>query len=264
MRDTYAHPRMAQPRRRLDAELVRRRLVSSREAAQAAIERGGVLVGGTVAEKASRLVGAGEAVELVGPKPRFVSRGGEKLDHALNLFEIDVMNAVALDAGASTGGFTDCLLQRGAQRVVAVDVGRGQMHERMRADHRVAVHEQTNLRVPLLAEALGRDEFDIVVVDVSFISLTVLAEVLVGFMAPQGLGLVALVKPQFEAGRIEVSRGQGVVRSPEIWGRTVDSVRTAMERCGAAMMGLVRSPITGADGNVEFLAYFLPTASRPE
>lgn len=254
---------MAQPRRRLDAELVRRGLAASREQAQAAVASGRVLVGGAVAAKAARLVAAGEALELVGPGPRFVSRGGEKLDAALERFGIDVSGLAILDAGASTGGFTDCVLQRGAAHVVAVDVGHGQLHERIRADPRVEVHERVNVRNPGLLDLVGGQPFALVVVDVSFISLTVLAQNLVSLTRPGGQ-IVALVKPQFEAGRTEVSRGQGVVRDPIVWGRVVTEVRTAFERAGAAMMGIVRSPITGADGNVEFLMHLrVGTTSEP-
>src|SRR4051812_18567969 len=158
------------------------------------------------------MVDPGEAVEVLGPSPRFVSRGGEKLDAALERFAIDVTGLRALDAGASTGGFTDCLLQRGAAHVVAVDVGYGQLHERLRADPRVTVAERTNIRAFELDPPA-----DVVVADLSFISLGAVAPALVGANARVGADVVVLVKPQFEAGRAEVSKGHGVVREPDVW-----------------------------------------------
>jgi 23S rRNA (cytidine1920-2'-O)/16S rRNA (cytidine1409-2'-O)-methyltransferase len=209
-----------------------------------------VLVGGAVADKPARLVAPDEPVELVGDPPRFVGRGGEKLDAALDRFAVPVAGRRALDAGASTGGFTDCLLQRGARSVVAVDVGYGQLHERLRADPRVEVHERTDVR------AFRPDErFELVVADLSFISLRTVAPALVALASP-GADLVVLVKPQFEAGRIEASKGRGVIRHPEVRERAVAGVRSAMEAAGAAMMEVMESPLTGADGNVEFLAHF--------
>ena len=200
------------------------------------------------------MVADAEPVELVGPPPRFVSRGGEKLDAALERFGIDVAGRTALDAGSSTGGFTDCLLQRGAARVVAVDVGRGQLDLRLRRDPRVVVMERTNVR-HLSPATLGDQGFDIVTADLAFVSLRTVASVLVGLAAP-GADLVALVKPQFEAGRVEASRGRGVIRDPGVWARAVVGVRDAFAAAGAAMMGLMRSPLLGAEGNVEFLAHF--------
>jgi len=209
-----------------------------------------VLVGGAPADKASRLVAPGEALEVVGPPPRFVSRGGEKLEAALVRFGIDVAGRAALDAGASTGGFTDCLLQRGAASVVAVDVGAGQLHERVRRDPRVTVRDRTNVRSLELDAPV-----DVVVADLSFISLAVVAPALLGANAAAGAEVVALVKPQFEAGRAEVSRGRGVVRGHEVWRRVLDDVCAALVGHGATMMGAMVSPLTGADGNVEFLVH---------
>jgi 23S rRNA (cytidine1920-2'-O)/16S rRNA (cytidine1409-2'-O)-methyltransferase len=194
------------------------------------------------------MVDAGEPVELVGPGPRFVSRGGEKLDAALDRFAIDVSGQVALDAGASTGGFTDCLLQRGAARVTAVDVGRGQLHERLRGDPRVTVLERTDIRAFRTEEP-----FPLVVGDLSFISLRSVAGALLDDNAASGADVVVLVKPQFEAGRVEASRGGGVIRDPEVWATVLEGVRSALEGHGAAMMGAMVSPLRGADGNVEFL-----------
>ncbi|MGQ0520199.1 MAG: TlyA family RNA methyltransferase [Actinomycetota bacterium] len=238
------------PRRRLDAELVRRGLAPSREQAHRHIAEGRVLVAGAPADKASRLVDSGEPVEIVGPPPRFVSRGGEKLDAALERFGIDVAGRTCLDAGASTGGFTSCLLARGAASVIAVDVGSGQLHERLRRDPRVEVRERTNVRHLVLGAPV-----DVVVADLSFISLRVVAPSLVGPNAAPGADVVALVKPQFEAGRAEASRGRGVVRDPAVWRRVLEEARSALGGQGAAMMGAMVSPLTGADGNVEFLAH---------
>ena len=240
-------------RRRLDTELVRRGLAPSRERARSDIEAGRVRVSGSVATKPARMVDAAEPVEVVGPPPRFVGRGGEKLDAAIEAFGVDVAGRRCLDAGASTGGFTDCLLQRGAARVVAVDVGYGQLHERLRSDPRVDNRERTNIR-HVSPEELG-SPFDLVVADLSFISLRTVAAVLVGLTRPGG-DLVLLVKPQFEAGRAEVSKGRGVVRDPEVHQRVLDEVRAAVAAEGAAMMDVMPSPITGADGNVEFLAHW--------
>jgi 23S rRNA (cytidine1920-2'-O)/16S rRNA (cytidine1409-2'-O)-methyltransferase len=212
-----------------------------------------VLVSGAVADKAGRQVAAGEPVELPGPPPRFVGRGGEKLDAAMALFGVDPSGRRALDAGASTGGFTDCLLQRGASSVTAVDVGFGQFHERLRSDPRVTVVERTDIRTFPLPE---QGPFDIVVADLSFISLRVVAPDLVHRLAAPGADVVTLVKPQYEAGRAEAARGRGVIRDPAIWGRVVDEVRSALEAVGATMMGVMVSPLKGADGNVEFLAHW--------
>jgi 23S rRNA (cytidine1920-2'-O)/16S rRNA (cytidine1409-2'-O)-methyltransferase len=217
------------------------------------IDAGLVLVSGAVAERPSRLVDAAEPVLVSGPPPRFVSRGGEKLHAALDHFDIDVRGISALDAGASTGGFTDCLLQRGAARIVALDVGRGQLHERLRRDRRVVSLERTNVRTASLA-TLGGAPFDLVVADLSFISLRAVALPLAAATRPGG-GLVVLVKPQFEAGRREVSRGRGVIRDPGVWRAAVVDVIAAFDAAGATMMGVMVSPLRGADGNVEFLAH---------
>jgi 23S rRNA (cytidine1920-2'-O)/16S rRNA (cytidine1409-2'-O)-methyltransferase len=252
---------MGTVRRRLDAELVRRGLAGSRTAAQELIARGRVLVGGAVAERAARQVSPAEAVVVTGEPDRFVGRGGEKLDAALEGFGIDVTGRNALDAGASTGGFTDCLLQRGAARVTAVDVGRGQLHERLRADPRVVSRERTNLR-HLTPADLDAAPFDVVVADLSFISLRTVAQALVGLAAP-GADVVVLVKPQFEAGKAEVDRGRGVIRDPAVWADALVGAISALEAQGAAMMGAMVSPLRGADGNVEFLAHLaVPAPSR--
>jgi 23S rRNA (cytidine1920-2'-O)/16S rRNA (cytidine1409-2'-O)-methyltransferase len=241
-------------RRRLDAELVRRHLVESREQAHRWIAERRVRVSGTIAEKPARLVAAGEPIELLGDGPRYVSRGGEKLHAALATFGIDVGGRDAFDAGASTGGFTDCLLRHGARSVVAVDVGHGQLHERIRSDARVEVHERVNLRTVDPAGHFAGRHFSLVVGDLSFISLTSLADNLLAVAAPDA-DLVLLVKPQFEAGRVEVSRGRGVIGDPAVWARTLTTVADAFAGRGAVMMGAMVSPITGTDGNVEFLLH---------
>ena len=239
-------------RRRLDAELVRRGLAASRAQARELVERGKVTVGGAPAPKPTRLVDPGEAVEVVGDGPRFVSRGGEKLDAALDHFGIDPAGRRVIDIGSSTGGFSDCVLQRGAARVVAIDVGRNQLHEKIRADDRVDVHEQTNVRHTDPADFGGPG--GLVVTDLSFISLRVVAPHLVAFAADDA-DLVILVKPQFEAGKAEADKARGVIRDPEVWRRTLDDATTALSAAGAAIMGVMVSPITGGDGNVEFLVH---------
>jgi 23S rRNA (cytidine1920-2'-O)/16S rRNA (cytidine1409-2'-O)-methyltransferase len=212
-----------------------------------------VLVAGVPATKPARMVAAEDPVALQGPPPRFVGRGGEKLDAALDRFRIEVGGRRALDAGASTGGFTDCLLQRGAASVHAVDVGRGQLDLRLRRDPRVVVMERTNVRY-LTSEEVGR--FDLLVADLSFISLRTVAPALLGLARP-GADLVLLVKPQFEAGKADAARERGVIKDPAVWRATVSAVLAAYAAEGAAIMGLMVSPLRGAEGNVEFLAHLV-------
>ena len=196
---------------------------------------------------------------LVGPAPRYVSRGGEKLDAALTRFAVAVAGRHALDAGASTGGFTDCLLQRGAARVYALDVGHGQLDASLRADPRVTVLERVNART--LSEAVLRDadpDFapcPLVVADLSFISLRTVVPALAGPVAAPGADLVLLVKPQFEAGRAAVSRGRGVVRDPQEWRAALAGVTSALHDAGTGIVGAMASPLTGPAGNVEFLVH---------
>jgi 23S rRNA (cytidine1920-2'-O)/16S rRNA (cytidine1409-2'-O)-methyltransferase len=211
-----------------------------------------VTVDGAPAFKAARQVAPQEAVVVHGDGPRFVGRGGEKLAAALERFAVPVDGLRTLDAGASTGGFTDCLLQYGARCVVAVDVGYGQLHERLRADPRVESVERTNVR-DLAPGDLG-PPFDLVVADLSFISLRAVLVPLLGLAAADA-HVVLLVKPQFEAGRDEAGRGRGVIRDPAVWRRVLDEVVTALQATGAAIMGVMVSPLTGADGNVEFLVH---------
>jgi 23S rRNA (cytidine1920-2'-O)/16S rRNA (cytidine1409-2'-O)-methyltransferase len=213
-----------------------------------------VLVAGSTATKPARLVAASDPVELLGPGPRFVSRGGDKLDAALERFRVDVTGSRALDAGSSTGGFVDCLLQRGAVEVVAVDVGRGQLDARLRADARVRLHEGVNIRFAD-PEGLGLAEpVDLVTADLSFISLRAVAAALVGLVRVGG-DMILLVKPQFEAGRSEVSRGKGVIRDPELWREGLRSVASALVGVGTGIMGVTASPLRGAAGNVEFFVH---------
>lgn len=239
-------------RRRLDVELLRRGLTESRQQARHLIDAGRVLVSNAPADKAGRLVAPDEPIRVLGPPARYVGRGGEKLAGALQRFALDPTGRRALDAGSSTGGFTDALLQAGATSVVAVDVGRAQLHERLRADPRVDVREQTDIRGVRPGDVGG--PLDIVVADLSFISLHAVVGVLLDLVAPDG-DLVVLVKPQFEAGRAEVSKGRGVIRDPEVWRRVLGDVVVAIEEAGGAIMDAMVSPLRGADGNAEFLVH---------
>ncbi len=253
-------------RRRLDTELVRRGLVATRSEALEAIASGLVVVAGAPAGKAARLVASHEPVELLGPPARFVSRGGEKLAAALTRFDLDVADRRALDCGASTGGFTDCLLQRGAERVYAVDVGHGQLHQRLRADSRVTVLERVNVRT-LTPEVLRRadpafEPCSLITADLSFISLITVVPALTGPIGREQADLVLLVKPQFEAGRVIVARGKGVVRDPEVWRRALLDVTSALLGAGTGIMGAMVSPLTGPAGNVEFLLHARTGAPR--
>lgn len=235
---------------------MRRGLAESRERAQADIAARRVLVAGSVATKAASQVAVDQPIELLGPPPRYVGRGGEKLHAALERFDVDPSGRRCVDAGASTGGFTDCLLQWGASEVVAVDVGYGQLHERLRSDPRVHNLERTNVR-SLTPEDVG-GVGQVVVADLSFISLTTAAPALLCLLDRERGHLVALVKPQFEAGRVEAARGKGVVRSPAVWRRVLGEVAEAVSSLGATMMDAMVSPLTGADGNVEFLVHVVP------
>lgn len=239
-------------RRRLDAELVRRGLSPSRDRAREAVASGQVTVNGAVAHKAARLVLPGDAVEVAGPPARYVSRGGDKLEGALDAFGLDVTGWRCCDVGASTGGFTDCLLQRGAAEVVAIDVGRAQMHERLAADPRVAVHERTDIR-DVNPAGIGAP-FDLLTADVSFISLTSVMPYLAELAAP-GAPIVALVKPQFEVGRQEANRGRGVIRDPNQWQSALDRVLEAATNAGLPPQAATPSALKGAQGNVEFFLH---------
>lgn len=241
---------------RLDAALVKRGLVATRSEASRLIEEGAVLVSGSFAQKSSRMVSPDEAISVVVEK-KYVSRGGEKLEHALEVFDINVVNRSVLDAGASTGGFTDCVLQRGAQRVLALDVGKNQLHERIKADTRVVWRDGVNVRD--LSSADMDFACSLVVADLSFISLTkVMASLMSVMTTEEGFAqpeMVLLVKPQFEAGRQEVSRGRGVITDPEIHARAIEEVTQSVEQCGGSVQSVVESPIKGAEGNIEFLMW---------
>ena len=239
-------------RRRVDLELVRRGLVGSREDARRAVAELRVRAGGAVVEKASRLVAPGEPLFVEArAAPSYVSRGGDKLEAALDRFAIDPSGRVCLDVGSSTGGFTDCLLQRGARRVLAVDVGRGQLHPRLREDTRVVVLERTNARRLTRAELPAAPS--LVTVDVSFISATKVTPAVRDVAVP-GADVIVLVKPQFEAGRREVGRG-GVVRDAEARVAAVDRVLHAITAQGYAVLDTMESPLRGAEGNVEYLVH---------
>jgi 23S rRNA (cytidine1920-2'-O)/16S rRNA (cytidine1409-2'-O)-methyltransferase len=228
-------------------------LAPSRAHAHDLIARGAVLVGGAPADKPARLVAESDAIVVNDRSRRFVSRGGDKLEAALDRFPIVVAGRRALDAGASTGGFTDSLLQRQAASVTAVDVGYGQLHPRLRQDPRVEVRERTNIRT--LAEPGAVAPFELIVADLSFISLTTVVPVLAGPVAVPGADLVLLVKPQFEVGRVEVSRGRGVVRDPELRRLALDKVGSALGAAQATIMGVMASPVLGPAGNAEYLLW---------
>jgi len=234
---------------RLDQLLVARGLVESREKAQALILAGQVLVGGQKSDKPGHAFPNDCQVDVLERMP-YVSRGGLKLAAALEHFSIDVTGSICLDVGASTGGFTDCLLQRGAARVWAIDVGHGQFDWKLRNDARVVVEEGVNARH--LKAGDYPQKFDLAVCDASFISTTLLIPAMVPLLAPDGR-MVILVKPQFEVGREQVGKG-GIVRDPELHRAACDRVRGAVEALGF-VTGIMESPILGAEGNREFLLY---------
>lgn len=218
---------------------------------------------GAPALKPATQVHAGQALVLLAPPRRFVSRGGEKLAHALDHFAIEVADRRCLDAGVSTGGFTDCLLQAGADTVIAYDVGYGQVHERLRADPRVEVNERTNVRT-LTRDDLRAPRPDLLVADLSFISLALVVPTLLALIEPTGrAAAVVLVKPQFEAERAEVGKG-GVVRDPEVWSRCLHRVSAAVEACGWTVLDVTPSPLLGPAGNVEFLLHLEPDRADRE
>lgn len=238
---------------RLDQALVERGLCSSRQQAQRAILAGRVLVNGQPARKPGERVGPHDQVSLQEPE-RYVSRGGYKLEAALRHFGLDPTGWRAIDLGASTGGFTDCLLQHGARQVYAVDVGRGQLAWKLRQDPRVVVMEGCNARHLTPASFPGPFEpVDLIVVDCSFISLKLVLPVTIALLRPGGR-IVALVKPQFEAGRREASRGRGVIRDPAVHRQVLEELRRfAVEQLRLLWHGVIESPLRGPAGNVEFL-----------
>ena len=245
---------MKAPRVRLDLLVTERGLVASRERARAVILAGQVTVDGQVVSKAGAAVAADARVALVQPDHPYVGRGGLKLAHALDAFQVPVDGREALDIGASTGGFTDVLLQRGALRVVALDVGHGQLDWRIRNDPRVVVIEGLNARFLSPQDLPGA--VDLVVIDVSFISLAQILPRVPPVLRGHG-DVIALVKPQFEAGRDEVGR-KGIVRDPDVQARAIERVTAAAAAIGLPRAGLTPSPITGAEGNQEFLLHLKP------
>lgn len=239
------------PKERLDVLLTERGLAESRSLAQKLVMAGQVRVDGQVESKPSAKVELSARLE-VERGPRFVSRGGEKLEPALDAFGLsDLQGMICADVGASTGGFSDCLLQHGAGKVYAIDVGYGILHWKLRSDPRVVVMERTNARhVERLPESPG-----LVTVDASFISLRILLPVIRGWLSAQGGQVVALVKPQFEAGREEASRGDGVITDPEVHRRVIAEVSAAAEEAGFTVCGQIQSPLKGPKGNIEFLLW---------
>ncbi len=240
-------------RQRLDLLLVERGLVESREKARARIMAGQVLVEDRPVSKPGTLVDTQARLRLLA-EPRYVGRGGDKLEHALRAFALDVTGLVCADIGAGTGGFTDCLLQHGARRVYAIDVGYGQLHPRLRDDPRVVVMERTNARY------LGRlpEPLDLATVDVSFISLTKVLPAVAANLRPGG-SIVALFKPQFEARRGEVPR-KGVIRDPLLHATLIGRFVAWATGQGYRVLGPVRSPLPGAEGNLEFFFLLRPHA----
>ncbi len=239
------------PKERLDLLLVQRGLAASRQQAQRLIMAGQVTVNDRVLDKPGTRVPVDAPVVVDGGQP-YVSRGGHKLAAALDAFNLDVDGWIAADVGASTGGFTDCLLQRGATKVYAIDVGYGQLAWKLRQDARVIARERTNARyLEHLPEIV-----DLVTIDVSFISLKLILPPAVGWLQPAGQ-IVALIKPQFEAGRTQVGKG-GVVRDPEVHRAVLIEITGWAHSRGLGLAGMIRSPITGPAGNVEFLAHWLP------
>lgn len=242
---------------RLDKLLLAQGVTTSRERAQALILAGKVLVDGQKIEKAGAGVEDSAEIRLLGEDLKYVSRGGLKLEEALKRWQIEVTNRICLDVGTSTGGFTDCLLQHGAARVIAVDTGHGQIDFRLRQDARVRLLEKTNARY-LTPQQVG-EAVDLIVMDVSFISATLVLPAVIAAAFPpplerRGRQIVVLVKPQFEAGREQVGKG-GIVRDPAVQLAAVERVRQALLTLGCAHTEVVDSPILGGEGNREFLLF---------
>jgi 23S rRNA (cytidine1920-2'-O)/16S rRNA (cytidine1409-2'-O)-methyltransferase len=242
------------PKERIDKLLQQRGFADSRTKAQALIMTGVVLVDEKRVEKPSESFAEDVAIRLKGASPeiRYVSRGGLKLERALTEFNIDAESMICLDVGSSTGGFTDCLLQRGAAKIVCIDSGTNQLDWRIRSDPRVDVRERTNAR--LLQPSDFDTQFDLIVIDVSFISVTKILPALVPLLSDEGR-IIVLIKPQFEVGKSEVGKG-GIVREPEKHERVVQEVNRFAESLGLRVSGVIESPIFGAEGNKEFLALY--------
>jgi 23S rRNA (cytidine1920-2'-O)/16S rRNA (cytidine1409-2'-O)-methyltransferase len=243
---------------RLDKLLLDRQLVPSRQRAQALVLAGKVLVNGQKVDKSGTLIDESSEIRLLGDDLKYVGRGGLKLERAVEHWKLDVSDRICLDVGASTGGFTDCLLQHGAARVIAVDTGQGQIAFQFRQDPRVRLLEKTNARY-LTREQLD-GEVDLVAMDVSFISATLVLPPVISAAFPEdvnarsGRELVVLVKPQFEVGRELVGKG-GIVRDPAAQQQAVEKIRAAVQQLGTASIDVIDSPILGAEGNREFLLY---------
>jgi 23S rRNA (cytidine1920-2'-O)/16S rRNA (cytidine1409-2'-O)-methyltransferase len=244
---------------RLDVLLVHRGLAESRTAAQRLIMAGKIRVAGELITEPSRRVDENIPIEL-DSGPKYVSRGGEKLEPALHAFGLENLQGfVCADVGASTGGFTDCLLQHGAQKVYAIDVGYGILHWRIRQDPRVIVMERTNARhVESLPEAIH-----LVTVDASFISLKILLPVIKKWLASPMGHVIALIKPQFEAGREEVTKGEGVIRDEAVHQKVIKEVLQNAIELGYQVEGLIQSPLRGPKGNIEFLVHLTPGKGDP-
>ncbi len=238
-------------KQRLDVYLVENGLVSGRDLAKSLIMEGKVYVNNQKADKAGDQVGEKDKVELRGETLKYVSRGGLKLEKAMSSFPISLEGCVAMDIGASTGGFTDCMLQNGAVKVYSVDVGYGQLAWKLRTDERVVNMERTNIRY-VTSETIG-EELDFASIDVSFISLKLVLPVVCALLKDGG-ELVALIKPQFEAGREKVGK-KGVVRDPEVHREVIETVTEFAQNNGFNVLGLEFSPIRGPEGNIEYLMY---------
>ena len=241
---------MSKARLRLDAWLVKQGIATDAAHAKTLVDQGLILVNGSIALTDNRMIANSDSVLLSTPA-RFVSRGGDKLEAALLSFGVELDGKRVLDVGASTGGFTDCVLQRGAGEVMSLDVGKSQLHDRLVRDPRVKVLDSTNARTITSAQV---GHFDVVVADLSFISLRQVATALCEVLRPHG-DMILLVKPQFEAEKSEVDKGAGVIRDVEIHQRTIAQVVDAFNSQGMKQSGLIESPLRGADGNTEFLLH---------
>ncbi len=238
-------------KKRLDLFIGQQHVALSRSYIQSLIMQGKVSINGVVNSKSGFLVTDVDQIEIKWPIVTYVSRAGLKLEKALRYFEINVQDLVALDAGISTGGFSDCLLQHGAQRIYGVDVGYGQLHEKLRIDPRVILIERTNLRY---LDSLP-EQVDLVTLDLSFISVLKVIDTVKRFLKPSGT-LIILIKPQFEARKEQVGRG-GIIRDAQVHQEAIERVVSGVQDQGLLCQGITESPITGTDGNKEFLAFFL-------
>jgi 23S rRNA (cytidine1920-2'-O)/16S rRNA (cytidine1409-2'-O)-methyltransferase len=242
---------MSEKKKRLDIKLVETGTAQSRERAKSLIMAGRVIVNGKICDKSGMLVSGDDTIALKGKDIPFVSRGGIKLESALTSFNIDISGSVCLDVGASTGGFTDCLLRHGAKQVIAVDVGYGQMAWNLRKDPRILVIERTNIRY-LPCEAVP-EPVDFVTIDVSFISLKIVVPAVLKFMKTDG-SIIALIKPQFEVGKGKVGKG-GIVRDASMHNEVIENLSAFFAENGLKIEGVIPSPVTGPKGNREFLIY---------